>query len=1022
MQQHIFLSYSAADAKEFAQRLYDALGADNFSVWFDKYNLVPSRDWDEQIADGIRDCRALVFAMTRDSVTANSTCKLEWTRALKYKKPIVPLLLHRDADMPFRLEPRQHIDFTRGFDAGIAKLRQYLRWLESPEGILQGLQDRRADAERDLRRAADGTELARIEDDLAQLEKQIAEQQRIVDDPAGAAKRAELSIAAGLERERQPEKPVSGLARSKFINPPPAVAPNYFQDRYEENKLVAQFLCDESKRLLLVVGRAGIGKTAMVCRLLKALESGRLPDDLGEMRVAGIVYLSARGIRNINVPNIFADLCKLLDTDTTRELDALYKNPQVSTERKIHALLGKFTQAPVILLLDNFEDAVDDAQNISDAELNDALRAVLTAPHHAVKVILTTRVAPHDLALLEPARQARIELDKGLESPFAENILREMDADGKVGLKHATDALLLRAREYTRGFPRALEALYAILSADRFTTLQEILDHKHEADNVVQALVGEAYSRLDPTAERVMQALAIFNRPVSHTAVDFLLEPYQATVNSVPILNRLVNMQFVRRDSGKYYMHPVDRAYAFGKIPSSKIKVQSSEAEIPNSDWSQHELLMRGADYFRQTRKPRDEWKKLDDLAPQLAEFDLRCEAEDYDTAASVLYEIGFEYLDLWGHYHLELQLHTILQGKLSDARQKELNLWGLAFGYQTLGELQKAISLHEEALDIARDRKSHADEGAILGNLGICYADLGQTARAIEFHEQALAIDREIGDKRGEGADLGNLGICYADLGQTARAVEFHEQALAIDREIGDRKGEGQRLHNLALALIDAGEFEKASQRAIEGLERVEEIGSPLLGNWGNYVLALAHLHKKEFKTARIAIERASNYDSPDNNHNVFALLGIIALRQGDRAAAQEAFAQAVRHADAILVNTPQYYTALDAKGLALCGLALLTERTDETIAAQKRAEVLETFRAARAVNSDAGVVKSVVRLVDQLALAIPYGDAVLAEVRRAAEGKAANGWGKRMNGWARRHPFIRSINPLSARWCWRR
>jgi hypothetical protein len=30
------------------------------------------------------------------------------------------------------------------------------------------------------------------------------------------------------------------------------------------------------------------------------------------------------------------------------------------------------------------------------------------------------------------------------------------------------------------------------------------------------------------------------------------------------------------------------------------------------------------ADYFAQARKPRAEWKKLDDLAPQLAEFELR--------------------------------------------------------------------------------------------------------------------------------------------------------------------------------------------------------------------------------------------------------------------------------------------------------------------------------------------------------------------------------------------------------------
>ena len=40
----------------------------------------------------------------------------------------------------------------------------------------------------------------------------------------------------------------------------------------------------------------------------------------------------------------------------------------------------------------------------------------------------------------------------------------------------APDALLNKAREKTRGYPRALEALYAILSVDRYTTLEELLE------------------------------------------------------------------------------------------------------------------------------------------------------------------------------------------------------------------------------------------------------------------------------------------------------------------------------------------------------------------------------------------------------------------------------------------------------------------------------------------------------------------------------------------------------------------
>ena len=1110
---HHFISYSAADGREFARRLADALliGPPSTPVWLFERQLEPGRDWDAQLAEAIAACESLVFCMTRDSVRDQCTCKQEWTHALSYKKPITPLLVDREAHLPFRLNTRQYIDFTGDFEAAMARLRRHLEWLASPAGALQAMKDRLADAERDLSRATDLTQIARIQDDMDLLRKQIAEQERIVADPQGAARRVEESIAAGLERERKPEKPVGGEARTKFINPPPGVAPTYFQDRYEENKLVAQFLRDESCRLMTVVGRAGIGKTAMVCRLLKALESGRLPDDLGEMSVSGIVYLSARGTRQVSVPNLFADLCKLLPEETARGLDALYKNPQASAEAKFGALLAAFPGdeqpqpvAPTLVLLDNFEDVIDpETHDVKDGEMDEALRALLRLPHHAVKVILTTRIAPRALALVEPGRQFTLHLDEGLDSPFAENILREMDADGKVGLKGAPDALLAEARERTLGYPRALEALYAILSADRHTSLREILDAPVGAvrepplpENVVEALVGEAFNRLDPNAQRVMQALAVYNRPVTPAAVDYVLQPYLPGINSAPVLNRLANMQFARREAGHYYLHPVDRAYAFARVPvgqesdrdkagiarkplnleellRGRIKPQSDYSGPPV--WTQFALLHRGAEYFKQARKPRESWKEIDALAPQLAEFDLRYAGGDYDTAADVLTDIDFDYLLLWGHYRLMVEMHERLQGKLSDLALKQISVGNLGSAYYSTGQYQKAITCYEQALAIAHEKKDRRNEGAWLGNLGNCYAELGQTVRAIDCYEQALAIAREIGDRRGEGNRLGNLGNCNADLGQTGRAIEYYEQALviareigdrrieggflgnlgscyaelgqtgraieyyeqalviareigdwagegrhlgnlggryaelgqiaratgyyeqalAIDREIGNRRSEGVALGNLAKVLIDEGRYDDAIQRAMESVKIGEEISSP--NSFNNSALALAYLYSGDLNAARAAVETTRRYDEPQNNHFALALLGDIALRQGDRAAAQEAFTAALAQADALLALTAQNFAALDSKGLALAGLVLCENLVGAGLVPALGADTrpaptqaaIAAYRAARAIDKDAGIVGRVLRLLDALASAHPQGAEMLAAVRAAAAGE---------------------------------
>src|SRR5262249_16735407 len=258
-----------------------------------------------------------------------------------------------------------------------------------------------------------------------------------------------------------------------------------------------------------------------------------------------------------------------------------------------------------------------------------------------LKILITTRVAPSELTLVEPGRQRRLDLDTGLEHPYAEDVLRAMDADGKVGLKHAPAALLAKTRERTLGYPRALEHLFGILSADRDPSLQEILDDTRQLlpEQVVAVLVGEAFSRLDLTAQRVMQALAIYRYPVPPAAVDYLLQAHIPGVESGPVLRRLVNMQFARRHAGRYYIHQADRDYALSRL----VEGAPDDREAAMPPLTRFALRHRAAEWFKRSRKPREAWKTLGDLAAQLSEFELRCEGDDYDTAAALLLEFDFD-------------------------------------------------------------------------------------------------------------------------------------------------------------------------------------------------------------------------------------------------------------------------------------------------------------------------------------------------------------------------------------------
>ncbi len=190
----------------------------------------------------------------------------------------------------------------------------------------------------------------------------------------------------------------------------------------------------------------------------------------------------------------------------------------------------------------------------------------------------------------------------------------------------------------------------------------------------------------------------------------------------------------------------------------------------------------------------------------------------------------------------------------------------------------------------------------------------------------------------------------------------------------------EGQIYEHLARALYVQGDYQDAIQYAHESIKIGDEFSSSNLGSCGNDTLALLLLYTGDLSGAHAAAQSARRYDEPENNHNASVVFGVIAIRQNDRAAAQEAFAEAVAQADAILTHSTQYLDALDAKGLALCGLTLCES-------GNRMPEAIETFKAARAINKDAGNVGRVLKLFDALAVADEAG--LLAEVRAAAAGE---------------------------------
>lgn len=311
---------------------------------------------------------------------------------------------------------------------------------------------------------------------------------------------------------------------------------------------------------------------------------------------------------------------------------------------------------------------------------------------------------------------------------------------------------------------------------------------------------------------------------------------------------------------------------------------------------------------------------------------------------------------------------------------------------FYRLGQIQQAIDYGEDLLTLRRGLGDWQGVGLNLSNLGCYYMVLGQTPRAAEYFEQALGLAGEWEDRRGRALRLNNLGNVYSVLGQLPRALEYYKEALALQRALGDRPGEAVHLTNLANALVDDGRAAEAIAPARESVEICRAHHLP--ASHSHIALALACLYSGDLTSARAAAEGARQYDEPNNNHTALTVLGVVALRQGDRPAAHAAFAAAREQALMMQARDAHNVDALDALGLASCGLTLTlraslpADREPDSSAKLYAAEAVTAFRAARAVNRDAGLVQRLLRLLAELEES--DGEGVLAGVREAAGGAA--------------------------------
>ena len=743
--------------------------------------------------------------------------------------------------------------------------------------------------------------------------------------PELAGRRVEAGAVEHRERLIDQSQRQRSASARHVVGRRPLDPSAFFKNRERVRARVRELLLDPATRLVVVIGRGGIGKTAMACQVLGELEEEAETRGWEAGPLRAVVYLSTR-TGGVSLERIFRDCGSLLDEQARTRLERVWANRELLVAEKVDQLLDELGESPVIVLLDNLEDLLAPSGHFVDPDIATFVERTVAGAKNGTRLLVTTR-EPLALPGSLLRHDRRVPLDTGLPTPDGIALLRELDPDGAFGLSDAPSDVLERAVERVHGVPRALEVLASIAATD-FTSLRHLLEGFYADDRVVADLVEEAYRRLDDDSRLTLCALSVFTRPVPAAAVEALVVPLAPGLDVARVLRRLARIYLVRieRDTEIVSLHPIDRDYARSLIPTE-------------GAGSRRSLEAAAADYWRLVRIPADQWHDVADLEPHLLEIEHSFNAGDLRRAAETLSLIdGHPVAFRWDARRL-LALRERLDDKLEDPRLRMLHAYGLGRIRSILGPTRRQKESFEAALALARELGDDRVEREALTRLGDTYRKLGDPENAFRASEEAAALHRAVNDRLGESRALSQMSLAEGYRRHAEQAYELGCRALEV---AGENPNAGGFAHDtLTLACYLLGRLDEAiehSQRAIalyqeahipdggayvvntQGLiylrlartdealnvlERVRswsgEIGSPRLAGFALFNLAHAYLAHgdpatagKRAEAAAEALERAGE---PGGAEGARALVTAAAARSaGDAAAEAGALAQSAR------------------------------------------------------------------------------------------------------------------------------
>jgi tetratricopeptide (TPR) repeat protein len=197
---------------------------------------------------------------------------------------------------------------------------------------------------------------------------------------------------------------------------------------------------------------------------------------------------------------------------------------------------------------------------------------------------------------------------------------------------------------------------------------------------------------------------------------------------------------------------------------------------------------------------------------------------------------------------------------QVAGTQEKGRLLTILGYSQQALGQIDRAVTLHQEALDIANQAGDRPCEIANLNHLSRIAIGQKDYPQAISFSQRALILARQTGDKLGEANALTNVGysevlsahsLDIMDEEVYEQNISYLDRGLKLAETLDDKQSLALGYHSLGLAYLTIQQSERAIEYLQLGTKAAQAVGDLYLQGLNLTYLAEAHHHLNKPKTA---------------------------------------------------------------------------------------------------------------------------------------------------------------------------